>query len=76
MLLFAFAALGPPILEATVVEVDELLHPVPGYTVLRKEVGGILVAEDLLQLKAFAPYRLLYPQGVSIQVPQFAETLA
>jgi len=39
-------------------------------------VGWVALTIDLPQVDAFGPRRLLYPQGVCVEVPEFAKTLA
>ena len=43
---------------------------------LGERVGWVTLTIDLSRVDAFGPHRLLYPQGVRVEVPEFAKTLA
>ena len=38
-----------------------------------EEISRIVFTQHLFQLKALAPHSLLHPQGLGIEVPQFAQ---
>jgi len=55
---------------------DQLVEPISADAVFGQYVGGIGLAVDLPQVDATKPHSLLYPQGVGVKMPQFAQTLS
>ena len=67
---------GATLGEAAVEELCQLVDPLAAQAVVGQQVRGVLAAEDLLEGYSATSHCLLDPQGVSVDVPQFAESLS
>jgi hypothetical protein len=56
-------------------ELHEMANPISGWQVLRVEVGGVFLPQDLAKIYSLAPHRLLNPQKVCLEMPKLPETL-
>jgi len=50
----------------------KLLKPLPAEAVFREKVGRVILAEHFAKIDSSSTDCLLDPQGVGVEVPQFA----
>ena len=56
-------------------QLDELFYPQLAQAVLGDQVCRVHLTGDLAKVDSSQAYRLMDPQGVGVQVPQFAQAL-